>query len=311
VGLAGWHPATRVGGVTGRRELMLPGVDIATAKGLEIGPLANPLVRREDGPIHYIDHASTDDLRAHYATHEGFDVAAIVDIDHVIGDGTIAAAAGDAAPFGYVVASHVIEHMPDLIGSLQDIRSVLADGGVLGLAVPDHRRCFDALRSPTVVADLVAAHLAGARTPSARQVFDHYSSAVQWRGQISWGEEPPFDELVPVHTEAEALEHARRAAASADYDDVHCWVFTPASFRRIVAGLQRLDLLPFELVSCSEPSGGEFFATLRATDHPVPSNAAGVAARWSEHAALRADLARLHARTIGARARRLRRVLRR
>jgi hypothetical protein len=33
----------------------------------------------------------------------------------------------------------------------------LPSGGVLALAVPDHRQCFDALRSPTVAADLVEA----------------------------------------------------------------------------------------------------------------------------------------------------------
>jgi hypothetical protein len=189
---------------------------------------------------------------------------------------------------------------------------VLVEGGVLGLAVPDHRRCFDALRSPSTVADLVAAHLGGAKTPSARQVFDHYSSAVQWRGAISWAEEPPFDELVPVHTEAEAFAHAQHAAASAHYDDVHCWVFTPQSFARVVGGLQRLGLLPFELVSSTEPSGGEFFATLRATDRPLPSSGGGdVRSRWSEHAVLRAELASLRRRTLSDRVRRLRRSLRR
>jgi hypothetical protein len=134
---------------------------------------------------------------ARYATHVGFDVEAIVPIDYVT-YGSIHDTVGPDIPFDYVIASHVIEHVPDVIGWLCDIRSVLRDDGVLSLAIPDHRRCFDALRSPTVTADLIHAHLRKPTVPSPRQVFDHYSSAVAWRRLISWDQEPPFDELVPV-----------------------------------------------------------------------------------------------------------------
>ena len=138
-----------------RTTQMVDAIDLATAKGLELGPLTNPVVRRSDGDIRYLDHVDTDTLRARYASHVGFDVDAIVPIDYAIGSGSIQTAVGDDAPFDYVIASHVIEHVPDMIGWLHDVRSVLVDGGVLSLAIPDHRCCFDALRSPTVAADLV------------------------------------------------------------------------------------------------------------------------------------------------------------
>jgi hypothetical protein len=188
-----------------------------------------------------------------------------VPIDYAIGEGSIGTAVGPDAPFDYVIASHVIEHVPDLIAWLHDVRGVLADGGVLSLAIPDHRRCFDALRTPTVAADVMQAHLDRATVPSPRHVFDHYSSAVGWRGQIGWGEEAPLDELVHVHPEAEALERAT-AAASGEYVDVHCWVFTPQSFCRLMGSLQRLHFVPFSVESCTETVGGEFFATLRPAD---------------------------------------------
>ena len=191
-----------------RKAQIVGSIDLATAKGLELGPLVNPVVPRGSGDIRYLDHVDTDALRARYSTHVGFDVDAIVPIDYAIGDGTISDAVGADAPFDYVVASHVIEHVPDLVRWLDDIRSVLRADGVLSLAIPDHRCCFDALRSPTVVADIVHAHLTGAEVPTPRQVFDHYFCAVAWHGLIAWGEEPPFDELVQVHGEQEALERA-------------------------------------------------------------------------------------------------------
>jgi len=279
-------------GMGDRTSQIVDSIDLATAKGLELGPLANPVVRRSDGDIRYLDHVDTDTLRARYASHVGFDVDAIVPIDYVIGNGSIQTAVGDDAPFDYVVASHVIEHVPDMISWLHDVRSVLVDGGVLSLAIPDHRYCFDALRSPTVAADLVHAYLDHAIIPSPRQVFDHYSSAVAWRGLIAWNDEVPFDELVAVHSEPEALERATAAAATGEYVDVHCWVFTPRSFCRVVHSLQRLQLVPFSIETCTETIGGEFLATLRTADPAaaiVPAVARG-SPRAAEAAVVREEL---------------------
>ena len=248
-----------------RTEMLLTTVDLSSSKGLELGPLVNPVVRRDQGNIRYLDHVDTETLRARYRSHAGFDVDAIVDIDYAVGDGSVQQAVAADAPFDYIVASHVIEHVPDLVAWLDDLHGVLAEGGVLTLAVPDHRCCFDALRSPTVLADVVHAHLTGARVPTARQVFDHYSSAVSWHGVIAFSEQPPFDELSNVHTEQEAIEQATVSATTGDYLDVHCWVFTPRSFGRVISGMQRLGLISFCLESCSESVNGEFFARLRAT----------------------------------------------
>ncbi len=287
--------------VIDRRQMLLRSIDPAASIGLELGPLTSPVVTRDLGRVHYLDHVDTDALRARYASHDGFDVDAIVPIDHVLdphhGDGTIRSAVGDAAPFDYVVASHVVEHVPDPVAWFADICSVLRGGGVLALAVPDHRRCFDALRSPTVVAEVVHAHLVGATVPTPRQVYDHYSSAVAWHGHIAWNEEPPFAELVPVHSEEEALERAVVACAG-EYEDVHCWVFTPESFRRVIETLQRLGLLGFDIVHISGTVGGEFFATLvaGAGSPPEPLGSAPVSVihqRRSESASVRAELSEL------------------
>lgn len=281
--------------MAGRTDSLLKSIDVRSSKGLELGPLINPVVRRDMGQIRYIDHVDTDELRARYATHVGFDVDAIVPIDYVSTTGSIREAVGPDIPFDYVIASHVIEHVPDVIGWLGDIRSVLKDDGVLSLAIPDHRRCFDALRSPTVTADLIHAYLTKPTIPSPRQVFDHYSCAVAWRGMIAWEEEPPFEELVLVHSETEALDRATTAATSGDYLDVHCWMFTPSSFTRLFGSLTRLHLVPFSLESCSDTVGGEFFATLRVADPatavalPVDGDI-GLLASASEHAAVRAEL---------------------
>jgi SAM-dependent methyltransferase len=291
--------------------MLLRGIDVAASFGLELGPLTSPVVTRDMGRVHYLDHVDTAALRARYATHDGFDVDAIVAIDHVIGDGTIASAVGEAAPFDYVVASHVIEHVPDPLRWLDDIHSVLRPGGIVALAVPDHRRCFDALRSPTVAADIVAAHLTGSTTPTARQVYDHYAGAVAWHGHIAWTEEPDFAELVPVHSEDEALARARAVVATGEYDDVHCWVFTPRSFTTVFEAQQRRGLMRFEIDHVSDTVGGEFFVLLRAVDTPTCANRSPLDERASEAALVRAELAAVKRDLAAARAGRHANVARR
>ncbi len=98
-----------------RTAHLVGSIDLATAKGLELGPLNNPVVRKSDGDVRYLDHVDTEALRARYASHEGFDLDSIVPIDYVSWTGSIRSAVGDDGPFDYVIASHVIEHVPDLI----------------------------------------------------------------------------------------------------------------------------------------------------------------------------------------------------
>ena len=275
-----------------RLARLLGDVDLGSSKGLELGPLTNPVVPRSRGDIRYLDHVDTAALRARYATHVGFDVDAIVEIDYASAGRPISATVGADAPFDYVIASHVIEHVPDLVGWLADLRRVVADDGFVALAVPDQRRCFDAVRQPTCVADVVDAHLRGAAWPSARQVFDHHFSAASWRGGIAWEADVPIDELHPVHPLAEAMEVAAEVAATGEYHDVHCWVFTPRSFCRLFTGLQRLGLVPFDVVTCSEPVGMEFYVRLRPADPAAASTSivVGGPERASEAAVGRAEL---------------------
>ena len=60
--------------------------------------------------------------------------------------------------FDYVIASHVIEHAPDMIGWLRQVAGVLRTGGILSLAVPDKRFTFDEGRELTTLDQLLTAN---------------------------------------------------------------------------------------------------------------------------------------------------------
>ncbi|HEY4332433.1 MAG TPA: class I SAM-dependent methyltransferase [Ilumatobacteraceae bacterium] len=260
-----------------RTAHMLAGIDLSSGRGLEIGALASPVVTKQMGQISYVDHADTATLRADFAGRAEVDIEQIVDVDYVLGQATVSDAVGGDGLFDYVIASHVIEHVPDLIGWLIDLRRVLRAGGVISLAIPDKQQCFDILRPPTTAADLVDAHLRRERRPTPRQIFEHYSSAVSWDGKISWTRHPVLADLTPMHSDESALERAKAATADGDYADVHCWVFTPESFAGVMVSLQRLGLLPYVVERRTDTMWAEFFVLLRAQD-PDPTVLEGLPA---------------------------------
>ena len=72
---------------------------------------------------------------------------------------------GDLA-FNRIVASHVIEHIPDVISWLNWIHEILLPGGQLRLFVPDMRFTWDHNRTPTRLLDILDNHLERRDRPS-------------------------------------------------------------------------------------------------------------------------------------------------
>ena len=247
--------------------LLTAGADLAQARGLEIGPRNAPLIHKSAGPVLYADYADAQTVRAnlHGTT---IDPASVLDIDIVTGGGKLAPLMPH--PVDYAVASHVAEHVPDLLGWLADLHGALAPDGTLGLAIPDRRYTFDHARAESTIAEAVEAYLQQYTRPSLRQVFDSAWQSFDitvdqaWRNDISerGSAEQRATRLQP------ALELVRRIHDSGAYNDAHCWVFTPGSFLTLLAQAARMDLLPFTLdrFHPTEQHGYEFYAVLRRAD---------------------------------------------
>ena len=153
---------------------------MAGGRGLEIGPLASPvLVPRKMGEVYSWTICPPTRLIAKFTGDPDVDETPIVSTDLVWGSNTLAEAVGSSAPFDYVVASHVLEHVPDLIGWLNEVSAVLRPGGRLSLAMPDRRYTFDIRRRETDVSEIVEASLLQLRRPAVRATFDHFYRYVQ------------------------------------------------------------------------------------------------------------------------------------
>jgi SAM-dependent methyltransferase len=235
-------------------EPWLAVIDPDTMRGLEIGPLDKPRLTKDRFRVQYVDHAPLEELRVKYADDAAMadHLDEIVDVDFVwTGDSSLNEVVGDEPPFDFVFASHVVEHAPDMIGWLGQIGAVLRDGGLLCLAIPDKRLCFDVNRPLTEIGDLVDAHLQSLRSPSYRQIWDFHSKIVDVDAAALWAGTADYSgtwrtDLDPDHW---AYELCLRHQRTGDYIDGHCQVFTPASFLAVYAKLVKLDLIDFQIAT--------------------------------------------------------------
>lgn len=250
---------------TRRGNNLLSGLDIQRLSGLEIGALDKPLVRKAEGNITYVDYADTAYLRDRYRADPNVDAPGIVDVDAIWGDRTLSEAVGADRRFDYVLASHVVEHVPDLVSWLQEIRVVLALRGSLRLAVPDKRYTFDYFRDPSKLVDVLDAYIRRARAPLPRMILDFCLGARNvdvldaWRGPLD------VSKLQSMYTREDAMAIARQACDAKVYHDVHCWVFTPRSFAQLMVDLCETGLIRFSCAGITDtlPDQLEFFVTLK------------------------------------------------
>lgn len=236
----------------GREHCLLEGLDLDHGSGAEIGPLGRPLVSKSRSRVLYVDHSDAATLRQRYAHDAGVDVSRI-EVDVIWGAKTLRQAiqhANRMPPDGldYVIASHVIEHVPDLIGWLREVRQVLRDEGRLRLAVPDRRYTFDRLRRESTLVDVLAAWVQQDRRPNVHSLLDFCLHETRLSAEDAWAGR--FDEALlrtrRPHTLHGALLVARDSLYNGTYHDVHCWTFTPRSFALLAAELAQHGLLDFE-----------------------------------------------------------------
>jgi SAM-dependent methyltransferase len=253
-----------------RRAKLLSDIDLDRDCGLEIGPLASPIIPKfASRGVSYADHCSTDDLVAKYAT----EVAAekIVGIDVVWSAGCLKDAVGGRT-FDYVVASHIIEHVPNLIGWLEEIAGVLRPGGILALAVPDKRYTFDVARPLSTVGEIIGAHVGAHVIPSVQQVYDNYTMARAVDAASLWDGSQDAETAPHLHPRGVAAAFVERVVFD-DYVDCHCWIFTPRSFLDVLRALAAEGYVSFGVRRFFDSAPGENeFIVILTSPAPEPQS---------------------------------------
>jgi hypothetical protein len=215
-------------------------------------------VTKDEGHIIYIDHCDTDALRKKWSIDPAIDLTKL-HVDAVWGQQTLQQAVAhyaqsnaDAAAAGgcdYILASHVIEHVPDMVSWLKGVDAALKPVGELRLAIPDKRFTFDYLRQTTSLAGIINAYVRKDRTPNTYCILDFMLNMAPVDCAAAWRDEVDVSKLQRGATFEGAMNVVKEVLQDGTYHDVHCWVFTPATFGHLCVDLAKNDLLGFE---CAE-----------------------------------------------------------
>lgn len=206
-------------------------------EGVEIGALHQPQEVPEGAKVRYLDRLSTDELRSEYPE---LDALELVEVD-IVEDGEDPRSIGDES-IDFLIASHVIEHCEDPVGTIKNWLRVIRPGGVIFLVVPNRKRTFDRLRSPTRVDHLLTDHREGPEG-SRKQ---HY---------LDWVEalEGP-----DVDTDARAEELMAQGYRP------HFHVWSPDEFRDSLLQIAEAERLPLE-IAATRQNFREFMVVIRKT----------------------------------------------
>lgn len=240
-------PAWMLEAEQGRRAFIMSHLP-ASRPGLEIVSSSHPVTDRAQHDVFYVDCIDKDVIQREAATNPGAAGRDIPSIDAVWMPGRRLAECVAGRRFGYAVASHVLEHVPNPLGWLQEILECVDIGGSIAILLPHKRFTMDSYRPLTTFAQVVGWSVEKPVRPTAAQVMEFLSQSVSDDGSVSWdGPLPPFDRVPRHYSDQQALDFARDVHDSDHYLDVHCTVWTPESFVDVFRRARRLGLLDAEI----------------------------------------------------------------
>jgi SAM-dependent methyltransferase len=219
-------------------------------EGIEIGALAWPLQVNDLARVKYVDRLTREQLLKQYPD---LPPARIVEPD-IICDGATLDAMSDSS-FDFVVANHLLEHMPDPLRALDNWFRVLRPKGVLYLLVPDMLHTFDADRPLTSVDHMIKDN-SNSTERDPRLDFVHY---IEWVKYVY----PKFPNLKPcprteIYKEAARLQrHVLESRGS-----IHFHTFVQETMTDLLRAIEkRCGAKPLEF--CYNEASHEFISILQ------------------------------------------------
>jgi predicted SAM-dependent methyltransferase len=258
-----------------RRDRILKYID-KNQLGIEIGPYWSPLTPKRGGyNCLVMDVFDTETVRCMGAENPGLSAENVSQIEEVdlVGSCThidqIVEMHGRLGEFDYIVSSHNFEHLPNPIRFLQGCSKVLKPGGVISMAIPDRRACYDYFRPVTRLADWLDAWLHDRSRPTFAQAFDDQWVRASYdhhgvpHGSFFLGADPDLVTAATTIEEQFSEWKVRETSHDAEYHDAHCSVFTPSSLELLLRDSAYLGLIPFEVVEITSTPGVDIFIHLR------------------------------------------------
>lgn len=245
-----------------RRAKFLKKFALNERRGLEIGPFDKPVFSRADYPnVLYADVKDTVELRRLAAASPRREADNVVTVDYVLLDKQLDEVVPPAS-LDFVFCSHVLEHVPDMIGVLQSVERILAPGGVFLMAFPDRHFTYDIDRPATTLDQLLDRHARKVTRPDPDTVEEHFLFHRKVFVGRLWNN---MDEAKGPRVFT--ADHARNRAEAArnTYIDVHCNVLDAREFGSVVDAVNARGLIRLTVHTLSPTRAplNEFYVALQ------------------------------------------------
>ena len=234
---------------------------------LELGPSHSPVAPKSGGwNTVVVDHASQRELVEKYKAVGSARIDNIEPVDFIWQGEPLRCLIPQAmhGTFDGLLASHVCEHLPDLITFFQDASALMKADGIIALALPDKRVCFDFFQPLTTTGDLLAAHTERRIRHRRHTFFNQAAYYATRNGQGGWMHTEKTAPFALSNTLSQALDAYDVADEDrdAEYRDTHAWAFTPKSFELLILELNLLGKIDWAIRAIEPAPGVEFYVWL-------------------------------------------------
>lgn len=237
---------------------------------LEFGPLNRPLLhKREFTNIYYADVKSTNEIKKLYTSNDYLkktgiivDVSTIVDIDYII-KGSYKETFG-SKKFDVIYLSHVVEHIPNIIGFFQEVYDLLKKDGRLIIIYPDKKYCFDHFRNSASFRDAYSTYKFGLKENS-RLAFDFSYNVVSENNPKFFWESKNIVNVISKNSIEDAMKYYETINNNKEFEDIHFWPFSDYDFLLFIYEMKRAKLFKFEIEEYfpTEINNQEFMVILK------------------------------------------------
>lgn len=241
--------------------------------GLEIGPSHRPIAPKKEGyQVEILDYLTKEELIEKYKSHH-VNINAIEEVDYVWKGGSYSQLTGKKEYYDYILSSHSIEHSTNFIEFLRDCSSMVKNNGVISLAIPDKRQCFDHFRQVTTIGMVMDDYFQGKEYHSPGVVGEYLLNSVKRNKNLSW-DKKRFQKnwsasFEFIHSYSYVSECIKDVLDKETYMDIHHYVFTDASFCLLILDLGVLGFIDLVVERCFKTVGNEFIVTLKKTKEEI------------------------------------------
>ena len=231
--------------------------------GLEVGPSYNGICRKSDQyNVDIVDHFNEHDLRKKYSHLGNNEIENIEHVDYVWKGESLSGLINKK--YDWIVASHVIEHMPNLIDFLKQCESLLNNNGNLVLVVPDKRYCFDHYRQLTCISKVIDVYENNSKTHSKGSYIDHALNSSTRNGGGCWSRYGSLKKKnISLSSKKTPIIDIINSSNNISFDtDIHNWVFTPSSFFLLIHDLNKLGYINIGIKEIKHTISYEFYVCL-------------------------------------------------